>query len=224
MPGLPPPSDLVAEHVVLGDVELDVRRPRDLEALVDADAFADGEFLPYWAALWPSAPALAELLADRLRPGDRVLELGCGLALPSLVAARLGAEVTASDWAPAALELLADNAERNDVRVEPLRLDWFAGADGVGAGDRWPLVLAADVLYESRNGPALLATLDRVVAPGGEAWIADPGRPPGRRFWPLAEATWTVEVLGTPASGAPVVRRLRRRTAREPARARRVPA
>lgn len=209
MSGVPPPSDLVAEHVVLRGVELDVLRPRDLEALVDVDAFADGEFLPYWAALWPSAPALAELLMDRVGPGDRVLELGCGLALPSLVAARHGADVTASDWAPAALELLADNAERNGVGVEPLRLDWFAA--GAATDDPWPLVIAADVLYEARNGPALLAVLERTVAPGGEAWIADPGRRPARSFWPLARERWTVDVLGDPPSGAPAVRRLRRR-------------
>lgn len=223
----------MAEPVVLGGVALDVLRPRDPEALLSEEAFEHEEFLPYWAEVWPSAPALADQLAGRVRPGDRILELGCGLGLPGLIAARLGAAVTATDWAPDALELLAVNAERNGVDVELRRLDWFAAGDGwdddpavpagdpgAGPGDRgagpggpatWPLVIAADVLYESRNGPALLRTLDRVVAPGGEAWIADPGRPPARRFWPAAAATWTVDVLGDPESGAPMVRRLRRR-------------
>jgi predicted nicotinamide N-methyase len=72
-------------------------------------------------------------------------------------------------------------------------------------------VIAADVLYEPRNGPALLRTLERVVAPGGEAWIADPGRPPAAAFWRDAAERWTVDVVADPPDRSPVVRRLRRR-------------
>jgi len=201
----------VSDAVELGGVALDVLRPRDPEALLSDEAFEQEEFLPYWAEVWPSAPALAEQLAGRVRDGDRILELGCGLGLPGLVAARLGARVTATDWAPDALELLAANAERNDVDLDLRRLDWFAPDAGLGDLPPWPLVIAADVLYESRNVPALLATLDRAVAPGGEAWIADPGRPPARTFWRAAAGAWQVDVLGEPESGAPMVRRLRRR-------------
>jgi predicted nicotinamide N-methyase len=203
-----PQTDLVPDRVVLGGVALDVLRPRDPDALLSEEAFEHEEFLPYWAELWPSAPALAERLVERVRPGDRILELGCGLGLPALLAARLGADVTATDWAPDALELLTTNAKRNAVTLRPELLDWFAPDRGAPA--TWPLVIAADVLYEARNAPALLATLDRVVAPDGEAWIADPGRRPAAAFWRAADEAWTVDVLGDPAPGAPVVRRLRR--------------
>ena len=78
------------------------------EDLIDEAAFADDEFLPYWAELWPAALALVAALPPI--GGLRVVELGCGLGLPSLVAAARGAEVTATDWAPDAIELLERNA------------------------------------------------------------------------------------------------------------------
>ena len=146
-------------------------RPRDNEALIDEQAFAHDEYLPYWAELWPSALALAEALAVA-RPA-RVLELGCGLAVPSLVAALGGAEVVATDWSPEAVRVAADNAHRNGVALDVRRWDWTASADELG---RWPLVVAADVLYERRNAAPLLRALTALVADGGEAWIADPGR------------------------------------------------
>jgi len=61
------------------------------EELIDEEAFANDEFLPYWAELWPAARALAAALPPVA--GLRVVELGCGLGLPSLVAAAGGAEV-----------------------------------------------------------------------------------------------------------------------------------
>lgn len=213
-PAPEPAPAVVVERVDLGATTVVVARPADPEALLDEEAFGTEEFLPYWAELWPSCEALAILLAERGVAGERVLELGCGLGVPSLVAARLGATATATDWAADALTLLADNAGRNGVTLELVRLDWFApGVAWPGARPpRWPLVLAADVLYEARNGPALLATLDDVVAADGEAWIADPGRPSATPFWRAANrAGWAVEQLGAPAPGQPVVRRLRRR-------------
>lgn len=145
--------------------------------------------------------------------GLRVLELGCGLGVPSLAAALLGARVTATDWSADALRLLAVNAERNAVDVDLRRLDWFAPEDAWpdAVPEPWPLVVAADVLYEARNAPALLRTIDRVLAPDGEVWIADPGRRPATTFWRTAEADWTVDRLGDPEPGQPIVRRLRRR-------------
>src|SRR4051794_24635403 len=104
-------EDLTEEIVALSPGrELTVLRPRDSEALLDEHAFEEQEFLPYWAELWPSGVALARAIAARSLRGARVLELGCGLGLPSLAAALGGGRVMATDWSPAALDLLADNA------------------------------------------------------------------------------------------------------------------
>src|SRR3954451_7345249 len=105
---LDPVLDLVEEVVLLGPpgAELSVLRPRDSEALLDEHAFEDDEFLPYWAELWPSGVARARHVAPRALRGARVVELGCGLGLPSLAAARAGGRVLATDWAAPALDLL----------------------------------------------------------------------------------------------------------------------
>jgi predicted nicotinamide N-methyase len=213
-------ADLVAERIAVAGATLDVLRPRDPEALLSEEAFAHEEFLPYWAELWPSAPVLAARLAERGVRGLPTLELGCGLGVTGLAAAALGAEVTATDWAPDALELLARNARRNGLRLAVRRLDWFAAPDAPLFGDAgpppprdgWPLVIAADVLYEARNRGPLLATLDRVVAADGEAWIADPGRRPAEAFWPLARAAgWELTELSRRDGERSTVRILRRR-------------
>ena len=48
--------------------------------------------------------------------------------------------------------------------------------------DGFPIVLAADVLYERRDVEPLLGLVDRIVAPGGELWLAEPGRAPAASF------------------------------------------
>lgn len=173
-------AELVEEVVAVAGRELRLLRPRDPEALLDEGAFADQEFLPYWAELWPAAHALTEALRARDLRAVRVLELGCGLGLPSLAAAAAGARVTATDWAPDAVELLRANAHRNGLRVRAEVWRWTDPPERLGPP--WPLVVGSDLLYEARNGPWLAAALDRLVAPGGEVLLADPGRATAEPF------------------------------------------
>lgn len=174
-------GDEVEEVVPLGrGREVLLARPREPEALLDEAAFAArDEFLPYWADLWPSAVALAREVAPRALRGRRVLELGCGLALPAIAAAQSGARVTATDWAPEAIAALAANAARNGVVVEGLVLDWRE-PEVLLARAPWDVVLAADVLYEARNVAPLLALLPQL---GGEVLLADPGRRTAEPFF-----------------------------------------
>ena len=44
--------------------------------------------------------------------------------------------------------------------------------------EAFPVVLAADVLYERRDMEPLLALTEQVVAPGGELWLSEPNRVP----------------------------------------------
>jgi predicted nicotinamide N-methyase len=156
------------ETVRVGEVELLLLRPEAPEELLDETAFAEDEFLPYWAELWPAARALAAVLPARLG-GVRVVELGCGLGVPSLVAAARGADVTAVDWAPPAVELLRRNAARNGLELRAEVRDWRDAWE-----EQFDLALAADVLYERRNVEPIAALLPR-LAP--EALLALAGRP-----------------------------------------------
>ena len=197
-------DDLVEESVALRGAALQVLRPRDAEALLDDRAFEHEEFLPYWAELWPSGVALARRVAGRALKGARVLELGCGLGLPSLAAALAGGRVLATDWSPQAIDLLRDNAERNDADVELAIVDWARPAAIVERAP-WDLVLGADLLYERRNVEPLLQLVPELLGQRGELWLADPGRAPAADF--LAG----FERLAEDADGPVTVYRLRPR-------------
>jgi predicted nicotinamide N-methyase len=202
--------DLVEETVVLAGRDLTVLRPRDSEALLDERAFEHEEFLPYWAELWPSGLALAKRIAGRALHGARTLELGCGLALPSLAAALAGGRVLATDWSPQAIALLHENAARNEIELEAERVAWSDPARIVEPAP-WDVVLGADLLYEHRNAEALTALLPQLTGPTTEIWIADPGRPPARRFFESARRRFEVSESDDPLLPQGGIHRLRPR-------------
>jgi predicted nicotinamide N-methyase len=189
---------------------LSILRPRDSESLLSEEAFEHEEFLPYWAELWPSGPALARAVAGRSLHGARTLELGCGLGLPGLAAALAGGRVTATDWSPDAVALAAGNAERNGIALEALVCSWTA-PEPIVARAPWDLVLASDVLYEARNADVLLELLPRLVDERGEVWLADPGRPPADTFLERAGATgWAIATRRVRELPQGAIHRLRR--------------
>lgn len=175
-----------------GAFSAEVLLPRAADELIDEAEFDADERLPYWADLWPSARALARRLLDAPAPAGPVLELGCGVALPSLALLSRGADVLATDWYADALLFARANAERNGL--PPLRtalLDWRAVP---GEPGRFGTVVAADVLYERRNAEDLAHALPGLVAPGGSAVVADPGRVYRTDFVErMTERGWGVE-------------------------------
>jgi predicted nicotinamide N-methyase len=183
------PEGLVSQSVELPGGELRVLQPEEAAELPDAGAVEWAPVAPYWAVLWRSGVALARELAGKHLGGLRVVELGCGLALPSIAAARAGASVLATDACTEALELAERNAAANGVRIETAALDW--GKRGAAtAGGRFDLALAADVLYER---PAVAALLDLLPRLAPEAWLADPGRPAAGVFLEQAMRRWAIE-------------------------------
>lgn len=180
--------ELVEESVRAGPLELRVLRPPNADALIDEARFGEDEFMPYWAELWASGLALAAAVAERDLRGVRVLELGCGLGVPSVAAALSGGAVLATDWAPEALEVTRRNAERNGALVETLLADWSA-PERLLERAPFDLVLCADVLYEPRNVDALLALLPLL---GDEVLLGEPGRPTAARFFETAERDWII--------------------------------
>jgi predicted nicotinamide N-methyase len=170
--------NLVEEEVEAGALRLSILRPPSADELIDDAAFDEEEFLPYWAELWPSGLSLARHVAGLDLEGSRVLELGCGLGLPSLAAALRGAHVLATDWAEDAIELLRRNAERNGASLRTARVRWSEPEPLLRAAP-WDLVLGADLLYEARNADQLAELLPQL---GGDVLLAEPGRPYAKEF------------------------------------------
>jgi predicted nicotinamide N-methyase len=176
----------VERRIDIGGRPVSIWRPPDMESLIDLSAFEADERIPYWADVWESAIVLAEDLAAMNGGGRTLLELGCGLGLPAIVAARAGFTVTATDYEETALEGVRYNADRNAVTGLRTRvLDWRNIPDDLGTFD---LVVAADVLYEAHHPAALAATIFRTLAPGGLGLVADPCRAKAAGFAPAARA------------------------------------
>jgi len=181
---------LVTQTLTLPGGELRLHQPAESAELPDDGAVEWAPLAPYWSVLWRSGVALAREVDGSELTGLRVVELGCGLAAPSIAAARGGAAVLATDSDPDALELVERNARENGVHVETATVDW-SRPDRLVSRAPFDLVLAADVLYERANVALLLALLPR-LAPA--AWLADPGRPAAGAFLEQADARgWAVD-------------------------------
>ena len=175
-PGLRPVTsdeELVRRTVKLAGGALELLQPAEAFELPDSGGVEWAPLAPYWAVLWRSGVALAAGLDSEDLTAVRVVELGCGLGLPSLAAARAGATVLATDQSADALALLGQNARANECSVSTLRLDW-SDPEPLLARGPFDLVLAADVLYERESVDRLAALMPR-LAP--RALLADPGRP-----------------------------------------------
>jgi predicted nicotinamide N-methyase len=178
----------VHQRISLPGGDLVLVQPREAAELPDDGPVEWAPLVPYWAVLWRSGLALARELAGERLDGLRVIELGCGLGVPSLVAARAGASVLATDEDAEGLRLLERNARENGLAVETARIEWEA-ADDLVAREPFDLVIAADVLYEEAAVALLLSLLPRL---GSEVLLADPGRSVARGFFEQASRNWSI--------------------------------
>lgn len=137
------------------------------------DPFAE-DLCPYFGVLWPSAQALAQFLAanPELVRNKKVIELGCGLALPSLVARHLGGDVLATDYHPDVNEYVQRNGRHSNLTVKYERLNWRED-NTLGVFD---LILGSDVLYESKHPKEIAQGLLKYTRPGSIIILSDPGR------------------------------------------------
>jgi predicted nicotinamide N-methyase len=199
-------TDAAAQDIVLA-------LPRDWEQLRHEEGGA-GRPVPYWARPWPSGLALAGALADAPLPSDAsVLELGCGLGAPSVVAARAGASVLATDGATDAVAFATHTLALNDVAAEVAVVDWAQHGDALVARGPFDVVLAADVLYTRANVEVALHLWPRLLTSTGLLWLADPQRAGTRDFLAAARSVFSVVSQGEDDGVA--LHELRVRLARE---------
>ena len=161
MPGYETKQESIA---VAGVDNLHIRSLRDRQQFADPLGLAErlgisSATWPLFGLLWPSGGQLATRLAQRtVRLGERVLEMGCGLALPSLVAHRLGMDITASDSHPLTARFLRNNLRLNGLAPMKYRL------------------VGGDLLYDRDASMALAGFIGRHAQADAEVWIVDPDR------------------------------------------------
>lgn len=102
---------------------------------------------------------------SRLR-GRSLLELGCGIGLDTVEFARHGAEVTAVDASPMALDLARKNLEQSGLQA---RLE-YGNAEGLDfEADSFDFVVARGILMFTPDDLRIVDEIHRVLTPGGEA-------------------------------------------------------
>lgn len=162
-----------------GDVDVHLRTLRDRQEFSDDQHVAENLGIssatwPLFGIVWESGEVLARLMFVHKVAGLRVLEVGCGIGLASLVLSQRLANVTATDHHPEAAAFLAENVELNSLNAIPfVRTGWHEEQTLLGKFD---LIIGSDVLYERSHVNLLSSFIDRHASESCEVILVDPGR------------------------------------------------
>lgn len=172
-------------NVRIGEDTYKIRALSDRQQYHDPDGIAEqaGISSATWSLfgqLWPASKALARKMNKTRIENRRILELGCGLGLSSLVLQRRGADITASDYHPLAEPFLDYNATLNQLPlIDYHDLPWEQPDPELGQFD---LIIGSDILYERDHADTLASLIQRLALPRSEVIIACPGRRYRGRF------------------------------------------
>lgn len=173
------------QTIEFGEIDIHLRTLRDLQQYLDKNDVAEkiGISSANWSifgVVWPSSMVLAHFLADFKIQGKRILEVGCGIGLTSLLLNHRQADITATDYHPEAGEFLRNNVLLNKGREIPfLRTGWADENEDLG---RFDLIVGSDLLYESEHVQLLATFIDQHSKSQCEVVLVDPGRGNHARF------------------------------------------
>jgi predicted nicotinamide N-methyase len=140
------------------------------------------ERIPYWADLWPSAIALSQYIVNTNSIGknSQVLEIGCGLSLPGIVAGKFSNRIILTDYIKEPLDFAKHNWKlNNDHTAQFDILDWRKPGNTFKAD----IVLASDVAYEKRSFKYLIGAFRKLVSPRGFILMSEPNRQYAHEFF-----------------------------------------
>ena len=173
------------QTIEFGETDIHVRTLLDNQQFSDDDGRAaklniSSAMWPLFGVIWPSGEILAQLMFHQKTEGLRILEVGCGIGLASLMLNHRAADITATDYHPEAEDFMLQNTRLNRDRVIPfVRTGWGDAASTLG---RFDLVIGSDLLYESGHAELLSGFIDRHTEVHGNVLLVDPGRGHHARF------------------------------------------
>ncbi|GGB79750.1 methyltransferase type 12 [Marinobacterium zhoushanense] len=179
------PLRLRYQTLEVGGHDIHLRTLRDNQQFSDQDGVAErlgisSATWPIFGIVWASGQVLAHHMIDFEIEGKRILEVGCGIALSSLVLSQRQADITATDYHPEAGGFLAENVRINGGRHIPFtRTGWADRSDRLGLFDT---IIGSDLLYEARHAQLLSEFIDRHARTECDVIIVDPGRGNQNRF------------------------------------------
>jgi len=173
------------QTIEFDNVDIHLRTLRDKQQFLDVDDVAAklGISSAIWSlfgVVWESSEVLAHLLFDYEIAGKRILEVGCGIGLTSLVLNSRDANITATDYHPEVESFLQENTLLNKGKTIPfIRTGWEDEESGLGKFD---LIVGSDLLYEGDHVDLLSGFINRHAKAHCEVIIVDPGRSYHARF------------------------------------------
>lgn len=167
------------QTIEFGDTDIHIRTLRDKQEYSDPEGIAEqlGICSANWSlfgVLWDSSRVLAHLMSTENVDNLKILEVGCGIGLTSLLLNHRRANITATDYHPEVGGFLNINTELNDdPRIPFVRTGWADAPSSLGQFD---LIVGSDLLYEKEHALLLSSFIDKHVFNKGEVIIVDPGR------------------------------------------------
>lgn len=173
------------QTIEFGNTDIHVRTLRDNQQFSDKDGIAEGLGIssatwPLFGIVWDSGKVLAHLMHEHSIKDLRILEVGCGIGLASLILNHRLADITATDYHPEAEAFMLENTRLNQDRVIPfVRTGWGDEESSLGLFD---LVIGSDLLYEQEHASLLASFIDQHAKPHCKVVLVDPGRGHHARF------------------------------------------
>jgi len=134
-----------------------------------------------WAYIWGTSLLLSQILSTIDLRDQKVLEIGAGSGLCSMISCAHGAaSVLTTDIAEEALDICAQTAVLNSLEGIGFRqLNWYDANDFLAndSHNDFNLFIGSDILYMGAALKPILALVQATLRKGGCALIADPGRP-----------------------------------------------
>lgn len=161
------------------DLDIHVRSLRDRQEFLDVDDVAKklGISSAQWSlfgVVWPSSEVLAHFMFNFDTKDKRILEIGCGIGLTSLLLNQLDADITATDYHPEAEAFMSENTKLNEDKSIPfVRTGW---ADELSKLGKFDIIIGSDILYEQEHTALLSEFINQHAKPLCEIIIVDPGR------------------------------------------------
>lgn len=173
------------QTIEFDNVDIHLRTLRDKQEYLDVNDIAQnlGISSTIWSlfgVVWESSEVLAHFLFDYDIAGKKILEVGCGIGLTSLMLSSRQANITATDYHPEAENFLLENILLNKGNKIPfVRTGWNDEDSSLGEFD---LIIGSDLLYEGDHVDLLSGFIDQHARAHCEVIIVDPGRSYHARF------------------------------------------
>jgi predicted nicotinamide N-methyase len=149
----------------------------------DRESIALGITSATWSlfgVVWPASQILAAEVSVANLVGKRILEIGCGIGLASIVLHKMGADITASDHHPRAQEFLNRNVLDNGLL--PIKFQAVDFEQKNPLLGKFDLIIASDVLYQPHHAESLSSLIASHSSDNVEVIVVDPGRENRARF------------------------------------------